>query len=98
MTGRSRSSETAEVGMVPQAGSLEAAFCDCCITVTRASRRFAEETQGVHTSVNAARRSACATKEHGRKQNWADGGVGRGPGGPPHKSSLAAKKLGSTLL
>ncbi len=39
----------------------------------------------------AAGKIACPTEQHSRNQNWADGGVGRGPGGPPHKSSQAAK-------
>jgi hypothetical protein len=30
-------------------------------------------------------------EQHSRNQNRADGGVGRGPGGPPHKSSQTAK-------
>ena len=33
------------------------------------------------------------TEQHSGNQSWADGGVGRGPGGPTHESSEAAKKL-----
>jgi hypothetical protein len=40
-----------------------------------------------------ADRNVCPAEQHSRNQSWADGGVGRGPGGPPHKSSQAAKKL-----
>jgi hypothetical protein len=32
-------------------------------------------------------------EQHSRNQNRADEGAGRGPGGPPHESSQAAKKL-----
>jgi len=35
--------------------------------------------------------SVYPTEQHSRNQNRADEGVGRGPGGPPHKSSQAAK-------
>jgi hypothetical protein len=39
-------------------------------------------------------------EQHSRNQSWADEGVGRGPGGPPHKSSQAAKifRSSSTTL
>ena len=40
--------------------------------------------------------SVCPTEQHSRNQNRADGGVGRGPGGPPHKSSQAAMIFGSS--
>jgi hypothetical protein len=44
--------------------------------------------------------SACPTEQHSRNQRWADEGVGRGPGGPPHKSSQAVKifRSSSALL
>jgi hypothetical protein len=44
--------------------------------------------------------SACATEQPSGNQSWADEGVGRGPGGPPHKSPRAAKifRSRSTLL
>src|SRR5580658_8588890 len=37
--------------------------------------------------------NVCPAEQHSRHQSWADEGVGRGPGGPPHESSQAAKKL-----
>jgi len=39
------------------------------------------------SSARLAGGSACPTEQHSRNQNQADGGVGRGPGGPAHKSS-----------
>src|SRR5580692_11360428 len=37
--------------------------------------------------------NVCPAEQHSRNQSWAGEGVGRGPGGPPHESSQAAKKL-----
>jgi hypothetical protein len=36
------------------------------------------------------------TEQHSRNQNRADGGVGRGPGGPPYTSSQGAKIIRSS--
>src|ERR1035441_1223241 len=39
-----------------------------------------------------------ATEQHSRNQNRADVGVGSGPGGPPDKSSQAAKSFRSSSI
>ena len=56
----------------------------CCLRLRGRSRWY------------GAGRIACPAEQHSRNQNQADEGVGRGPGGPPHESSQAAKILTSS--
>src|SRR5580693_3508703 len=53
-------------------------------------------TLGIQCPVELADESVCPTEQHSRNQSWADEGVGCGPGGPPHKSSQAAKVFRSS--